>query len=304
MKKGTQSATSFHLAGVIPVHGQETDFDFPWHPCLMPIDNGFTLLHRSIVECAYAGCETIWVVCNDDIAPLVKMQVGDYMYDPKYYYRDKSPLPFDEQKMIPIYYVPIHPNDRRRRDSLGWAALYGAYSSYLVAKRLSEWIIPDRYYISFPYGIYSPYVVSEHRKAISSKSGFFLRHSGKIVKDNKYLGFTIDAEDFIECRKDVRKNATLLYKKEVSERGLPREKLPKEQRYSGRYFGLSQVFNKVREEGAKYVDVSTYNPSVTWDEYKEYFKNEELVIKPKGKWFVNNRYRKSLLYLDEFKEDK
>ena len=146
--------------------------------------------------------------------------------------------------------------------------------------------------------------MSEHRKSISSKSGFFLRHDGKIVKDNEYLGFTIDAEDFIKCRRHVRKNATLLYKSETLEGGIPRQKLPKDERYSGRYFDLSQVFREAREGDAKYVDVETYNSSVTWDEYREYFRNEKLITKPKGKWFVNNRYRKSLLYLDDFKEDK
>ena len=137
IQSGNSNPFSFHLAGIVPVQAQEVLLNMPWHPSLMPIDDGYSLIHRSIVECAYAGCETVWVVCNDDIAPLIKLQVGDYIQDPLYYYRGKSPKPLAEQKMIPIFYVPIHPNDRSRRDSLGWAALHGAYTSYLISKQLS-----------------------------------------------------------------------------------------------------------------------------------------------------------------------
>jgi hypothetical protein len=38
----------------------------------------------------------------------------------------------EQRKEIPIYYIPIHPKDRDRRDSYGWSVLYGAYSAWRV----------------------------------------------------------------------------------------------------------------------------------------------------------------------------
>ena len=36
----------------------------------MPIAPNYTLLENAVYECAWAGCETIWIICNDDVAPL------------------------------------------------------------------------------------------------------------------------------------------------------------------------------------------------------------------------------------------
>ena len=74
-----KSQHAFHLAGIIPVAGQPLDFNFDWSDCLMPLAPNYTAVERSVIECAYAGCETIWLVCNNDIAPLVRLQVGDYI---------------------------------------------------------------------------------------------------------------------------------------------------------------------------------------------------------------------------------
>jgi len=297
---GNNSPFSFHLAGIVPVHAQEVKLDVPWPPCLMPIDEGYSLLHRSIVECAYAGCETIWVVCNNDIAPMVKLQIGDYIHDPLYYYRGKSPRPTEEQKMIPIFYVPIHPNDRSRRDSLGWSALYGAYTSYLVSKQLSKWIIPNKYYVSFPYGVYDPSILVKYRKKISSKDNFVIRHEDQCVKDNKYLGFTFDSEDFIKCRKHVRSQGTLLYKSVLNDQNIPIEKLDKEDRYSGKYFNLSEVFRELNVTNATAIDIDFYNKVLNWNDYKIYFESGSHVNKPTAKWFVKNLYKKSILYPNIF----
>ena len=72
----------FHLAGVIPVSGQKLEFDMPWHDCLMPLAPNYLAIERSVVECAYAGCETIWIICNDDMQPLIRHRLGDYVQDP------------------------------------------------------------------------------------------------------------------------------------------------------------------------------------------------------------------------------
>ena len=80
----------FHLSGIIPVSGnKEGDLKFPWHDSLMPLGNDYLAVERSVVECAYAGCETIWIVCNDDIQPLIRYRLGDYVKDPVWFNRSK-----------------------------------------------------------------------------------------------------------------------------------------------------------------------------------------------------------------------
>ena len=72
VEKGSENANIFHLAGVVPVSGVESDFGFPWHPSLNPVGKNYLAIERAVVECAWAGCETIWVVCDDDTQPLIK----------------------------------------------------------------------------------------------------------------------------------------------------------------------------------------------------------------------------------------
>jgi UTP-glucose-1-phosphate uridylyltransferase len=53
---------------------------------MLPIQNDFTLIQKSVFECAMAGCSTIWIVANDDLAPLVKKHIGEWVYDPVYFW--------------------------------------------------------------------------------------------------------------------------------------------------------------------------------------------------------------------------
>jgi hypothetical protein len=97
----------------------------PWSDVMMPIAPNYLAIERSVVECAYAGCETIWIVCSDDIEPLIRHRLGDYIQDPVMLYRFDDFL-YDKtlrQKPIPIYYVPISAHDRNHKDSMGWASL-------------------------------------------------------------------------------------------------------------------------------------------------------------------------------------
>ena len=141
-----------HLAGVVPVAGQPLDYNFPWHDCLQPIGPNYLAVERAVLECAYVGCDTIWLVCHDDMQPLIKKRLGDFVEDPVYINRKyDSGFPSERRKKIPIYYVPIHPNDRDRRDCLAWSVLYGANSAYYIGKNISKWATPDKYYAAFPY---------------------------------------------------------------------------------------------------------------------------------------------------------
>ena len=66
---------AFHLAGIVPVSGLRADFNLPWHDCLQPIGQNFLAIERAVLECATAGCETIWIVCSSKMQPLIKYRL-------------------------------------------------------------------------------------------------------------------------------------------------------------------------------------------------------------------------------------
>lgn len=289
--------TSFHLAGIIPVTGVKLQYDMPWHPSLMPIDEGFNLVHRAILECAWAGCETIWLVMDPNITPLFRKLVGDYVYDPVNYYRHMDVDERSRRVQVPVYFTAIDVKNRDKRDCYGWSIIEGAHMAYKVSKQLSKWIVPNMYYIAFPWAVYPPEIIREHRKVISSKQRFMIRHNGEGVKQNKYLGFTMNEEDFINCRAYVRKHGTGRYDPAGKfENGIPRTLLPVEERWSARHFELSDVFHELGEEGSLNIDIDEYHDVSSWQGYRQYMKSDMNVMKPPVEnWLTPSRYKKSLL---------
>ena len=270
MEKALQNDGSFHLAGIVPVAGQRLDFEFPWHDCLQPIGQGYLAVERAVIECAYAGCETIWIVCHNEMQPLIKHRLGDFILDPCL--SSANGPKFDLQNRdIPIFYVPIHPKDRDKRDCLGWSAIYGAWVSYWNSRLISKWVIPDRFYAAFPYGVYEPNLVRPYRRKISSKVGFYVTHENKTIKDGKYLGFTFDGEDFKKFRKVVRQGTG---EKFPNKPALSAEKLPIGERWSARYFSLDKIFEPAIIDGANTVEVPWYYNIDNWSGLCTYLGSE------------------------------
>ena len=113
-----------HLAGIIPLANFKDNFGLPYDSFMLPVEKDFTLIQKSVFECAMAGCSTIWIVANDDLAPLVKKHIGEWVYDPVYFWDNYINNHIVQRRThIPIYYVPILPKDRDRRDSYGWSCL-------------------------------------------------------------------------------------------------------------------------------------------------------------------------------------
>lgn len=280
MEKGPQNKHAFHLAGIVPVAGQPLDFEFPWHDCLQPISKNYLAVERAVMECAWAGCETIWIACHNEMQPLIKHRLGDYVQDPLWAYRKFDPRPRDDQKLIPIFYVPIHPKDRDRRDCLSWGALHAASTASRVVSSLSKWTTPDRYYVAFPYGVYQPSIVREYRKRISDTNGFFISYNGQTVKDGKYLGFTFDADDYSLCVKRLREEGTGV--KLPGSKKFDTETLPIEERWSARFFSLDKVFQYVKIDGAVVAETPWYYTIDSWDNLCEYLgsKEQKLMRKP------------------------
>ena len=117
IEKGYNNSRSFHLAGIIPLAGESSNINLLLPNYLLPLSENYTALENAVTQCAYAGCETIWIVCNDDVAPAIKHVLGDYVEDPVWRNRGMDRFPSESRRQIPIFYVPIHPKDRDRRDS-------------------------------------------------------------------------------------------------------------------------------------------------------------------------------------------
>ena len=278
--------SSFHLAGIIPIAGQRLDFNMDWADCLMPIAPDYTLIDHAVYECAYAGCETIWIVCNDDTQPLIRHRIGDYIEDPVYLNRSFSKFSRKEKSQIPIFYIPIHPKDRNKRDCLSWSVLHGAITSLKVSSQISKWLIPDKYYVSFPYGVFPVEELRPHRKAISSAKNFYIRHDGQTVQDNIYTSFTFGKDEFVKYRRTLRKKATgLCTTDSVDHRGIPRSRLPIEKRYSARFFDLKDVFCDLDLKNATFLNPSNYYNIASWREYRIYMSSDycDNVVRPDKK---------------------
>ena len=116
IEKPFSTTAGFHLAGVVPIAGQPLDFKMDWPDCMMPVAPNFTMIEAAIHECAWAGCETIWLICNDDISPLLRYRIGDFVEDPVWANRHMDYRPSESRSRIPVFYVPIHSKDRDKRD--------------------------------------------------------------------------------------------------------------------------------------------------------------------------------------------
>jgi hypothetical protein len=281
------------MAGIIPVANLKTDHETTVSEVLLPIDNGFTAIQKSVYECALAGCSTIWIVANDDMAPVVRHIIGDWIYDPVYYNR-MSKFSSQERKEIPIYYVPIHPKDRNRRDSYGWSVLYGQYMAYHTAFRISTWLVPDKYYVSFPLGLFDFSVIRKNRKLIrDKKNNFFFILNNESIKNDLPLSFTMFGEDFKKCRKHINQKTTREYLPPLPTQTFPSEKLPLEKRWSARHFPLSVVFHSVTmTKKSTKIEVPWFYDAHQWSGYKEYMSSGNVIEKPYMELIRPHRHEK------------
>tara|TARA_Y100000296_G_C5132596_1_gene236376 strand:- start:140 stop:931 length:792 start_codon:yes stop_codon:yes gene_type:complete len=248
---------------------------------MLPVNKGFTAIQKSVFECAMAGCQTIWIVANEDLAPIVRKTVGEWAYDPVYYNRTFTKFYSEVRKEIPIYYVPIRDKDRSRRDSYGWSILHGINSAWWVANRISKWLVPEKYFISFPMTAYDIFSLRQHRKRISNKNAnFFITYQGQTAKDNLPLPFTMRGEDFIQCRRKVNKQTTREYLPPLEGQKYPSEKLPLEERWSARNFDFDLIFEAVSEKDAEMISLNWFYDLASWENYKAFLGSKNIIEKP------------------------
>ena len=265
---------NFNLVGIVPTAAQPLDFNFPWHDSLQPIGKDYLAVEKAVFDCAMAGCKTIWIVCSKDMQPLIRYRMGDYIIDPYELNLTTRFANYPKRKEISIYYVPVHPKDTNRRDSFSWSIITGAQAAYWAARKISKWTTPDRYFVSFPYGMYNSYALEKSRRQINKPRPFFASHEGKTFKDGEYLPFTFDAEDFIAARKKFRKS-------EVKSQDKDKKSIPAGEKWSGRSFTHDFVFSDIKEKEAHVMELSWYYDISGWDKLKKWLNSDNSLDKPK-----------------------
>jgi len=265
-----------HLAGIIPVANLQTDYEIETPEILMPVNAGFTAIQKSVFECSLAGCNTIWIVANQDLAPIVKKVVGEWVYDPVYYNQEQKRFYREHRREIPIYYIPIDDKDMNRRDSYGWSILHGVNTAWWVGNRLSRWLVPDKYFISFPMAAHDVYSIRQYRKEISSEQNFFLTYENKTVKDNLPLSFTMKGQDYLNCRRNITAISTR--KTRITPEG--RQNLPLSERWSARFFDLSTVLDKMDTDNGIKQEADWFFDLTSWQGYKNFLGSGHEIAKP------------------------
>lgn len=264
-----------NLVGIIPISGHDSfDFEQPWPNCMMPIGPAYSLLEAAVVECAYAGCKSIWIVVNDDIAPLVRNTLGNWCGDPVWAWRTMDPVPAESKRKIPIYYTSVNPKDRHKRDCLAWSVIHGALTAFKIFDQLSSHMTPSKYYVSFPHGFFPAYQIREHRKAIASSQNCYISFNGETVKDGRMTSFTFGKEEWLEFRRVIRTGTG---------RRVPGSNinddllLPPEERWSARYFPLQKVFDALNLEASHEIPVEDYFDITNWQEYTDFIAASRLI---------------------------
>lgn len=272
---------ALHLAGIVPIAGQEDIFNMPWHDSLMPIGANYTLLEKAVFECAAVGCETIWVVAHAGTMPLVKKRLGDFIIDPEV---EKTHRYFAIRE-VPIYYVPIHPKDRDRRDCLGWSVMYGAKVAYGTSDFLSKWVAPELFYCSFPYSLNSVDEAKTIRTRLFNKQRILFTHNGKSVKDDMHLNFSFNAKDYFKCRDILRKRDIDTWDKK---------------KIRTKNYNLAEVFKGLDEEDTEKVELSWHYDINSWDNYRNYLSSEQAksINKP-FKFFSKNKKARYIDYVQQ-----
>ena len=256
---------SFHLAGIIPVANRPLDFDMDWHDCLMPLAPNFYAIERAVLECAYAGCETIWIVADDDTTPLVRHRLGDYIQDPVWIGR-KNKFPSQSRKPIPIFYVPSARKHKNKKHSISWNILHGARTAYDISADLSKWVAPNRFYVSFCHGVYSTEILRPVRLEISKDINFALTFDDKSFATNDLLGFTFNIEQM---------NTAIDLYKDIDNSLLWGEDLEDQLKYYQDNFTLDKVFGHVIIDIEEGLELPWYYQIDSWTSYCHFLASDE-----------------------------
>ncbi len=290
-----------NIAGIIPIAGPRKDFNFDWHDTMMPIGPDYLAVERAVYECAFAGCSSIWIVCNDDITPLLRRRIKDFILDPiyedikfsrrKFYLKDVK-----NQRLIPIFYVPVHPKFRDKVDCLPFSIVQGAMYATKVAKRISEASTPSMFYVAFPFGAYEPSFIRSLRKEMAKGKTVMAYYNGESVKTGSYLGFSFKPEKVKDFFNKIKEGARRTYRNEDGELVT----LQKHKQFRARFFTLQNIFDDYEADVQK--NIRWYHGLHCWHTYRRFLGTDQNYYlnlrKPK---FVKARHISEFKY--KYEED-
>ena len=253
-----------NVAGIVPIAGQPLDLGFPWDDCLTPIAQNYVAVERAVAECLYAGCKSVWIVGALDQQPLIRYRLGDKGKDPE----SHNPIRRGtRERDVCFYYVPITPQDYLRRNSVVWSSIYGILNIRKIIGKTSMNLLPERYYIAFPYGVYDPRLVRQVRGKIKiTKNQVLLRSSDKTVMDGEYLGLSLTLEQAQKLERVLKDKA-----------------YHSSEKYAAKQFSLRDVYAEMElGEEIVYLDVDEYYNIDNWEKYTNYMKESSIdLIRPK-----------------------
>jgi hypothetical protein len=258
---------SYHLAGIVPVAGEELGFNMPWHDSLMPIHENYHAVERAVHTAAMAGCHTIWVVLHRDAQPLIKKKLTSWIYDPQHVWQE--PYVFFNKREIPIYYVAINPRDKLRKDSQAWSAIYGAKVASYISSKISRWVVPKRFLVVSPYGVVSEDSIKNSRVDLRGVQNIAFTHNGKTFLDNVHLPFTFDANIYQECKKHFAQSYT----------GADRDKTFKD------------IFSPVSLDIYRKIDLNWHFDISSWEGYRGFLSSKESASCERPKYLVKHKWR-------------
>ena len=277
------------MVGIVPIQNGPTNDGFPWPNCLTPLYKNYTALHRSVLECAMAGCSSIWVVTEKKYIPLMKSVVGSYVEDPVL---AQLPVEFKENfsMKIPIWYVSLPVRDIGRRDCYGRSVLAGAEYALLTAGRLSEHLKPEKFYVAFTESVYSPWILQKLRKKAKSKEqNIFLTIENKSIKDGVPVGFSMFQDDLKKYKLDFKSRDQGAWMG-TTVKDLKRR--PMEERNTAAKLTLDEVFRSATLEGAVVQDLTNAFDISTWEGYARYMASNKFYRMPKKvKYFRFNKMK-------------
>lgn len=246
-----------NIAGIVPIANNQSIFGMPWDDSLMPLSENYTAIEKAVYECAFIGSKSIWIVAHYGTIPLIKKRTGEFIEDPYRRFRECNIR--TNYKYIPIYYVPVHPVDKGRRDSLSWNVLYGANSAYGTTKVVSRWTIPSMFYCSFPFSVSNIEDFPNIRSLLLNNKKIHFSYNGKSVKDNVYINFSFDKNDYITCRDIVKRRDIETSKRYTNE---------------AKNYDLRTVFQGLNFNNSNKLDLNWHHDISSWDGYRKYMGSE------------------------------
>ena len=262
--------SKLNMPAIIPVAGMRAEFGMEWDASLIPVAPNYTALEATVYECLHAGCTSIWIIANDDVAPLLRHRLGEVATDIDSIQRGTF-VKFGSQKHleVPIYYIPIHPKHRQKVDNYAWSVIYGANVAYWIHTKFSRWVQPDQYYVSFPMGVIDPKEVLGHRSLLRKNAPFYFSHKGKTVKDGLPLSFVLEPEEWRRAKRVITTNSSVW---KAPPEGMPTEKLPPGERLISLGYGLSDVFGN--GPAGTVQQIKSFYDLTTWEGYGKFISSE------------------------------